>query len=253
MIRARRPTSSSTRSRISAAALLVNVIARIEPGCALRSEISQAIRRVSTRVLPEPAPATTSSGAPACTTAARCGSLSPSSSSSRLGPRPLPPPGRPDPSRGRAVCGVATSSSSSVWVEEGACGIGNDALMSGPAYVPAGTVRRTAQRPFAEKCMRSDTRGEVAAPGPAGGRERPGDHPAAQHHARAAPGPVEVGARQLGQHEVALPVGVQERVHVDREPVGVRGQRRCSRGWSGRRTPRCCSRRRWAGRRGPRW
>ena len=64
MIFARPPTSSVTRSRISAAALLVNVIARIEPGWALRSEISQAIRRVSTRVLPEPAPATTSSGAP---------------------------------------------------------------------------------------------------------------------------------------------------------------------------------------------
>ena len=85
MIRARLPTSSSTRSFISAAALLVKVIARIEPGCALRSVISQAIRRVSTRVLPDPAPATTSSGAPACTTAARCGSLSPSSSSSLVG------------------------------------------------------------------------------------------------------------------------------------------------------------------------
>jgi hypothetical protein len=78
--RARRPTSSSTRSRISAAALLVKVIASTEPGWASRSEISQAIRRVSTRVLPEPAPATTSSGAPAWTTACRCGSLSPSSS-----------------------------------------------------------------------------------------------------------------------------------------------------------------------------
>ena len=87
MIRARLPTSSSTRSFISAAALLVKVIARIEPGWALRSEISQAIRRVSTRVLPEPAPATTSSGAPSWITAARWGSLSPSSSSSRLGPR----------------------------------------------------------------------------------------------------------------------------------------------------------------------
>ena len=70
MILARLPTSSSTRSFISAAALLVKVIARIEPGCALRSEISQAIRRVSTRVLPEPAPATTSSGRPSWTTAA---------------------------------------------------------------------------------------------------------------------------------------------------------------------------------------
>ena len=89
MILARPPTSSSTRSRISAAALLVKVIARIEPGWALRSEISHAIRRVSTRVLPEPAPATTSSGAPSWTTASRCGSLSPSSSSSRVGRRRL--------------------------------------------------------------------------------------------------------------------------------------------------------------------
>ena len=85
MIRARRPTRASTRSFISAAALLVKVMARIEPGWALRSVISQAIRRVSTRVLPEPAPATTSSGAPAWTTAARWGSLSPSSSSSVVG------------------------------------------------------------------------------------------------------------------------------------------------------------------------
>ena len=52
--RARGPTSASTRSFISAAALLVNVIARIEPGWASRWETSQAIRRVSTRVLPEP-------------------------------------------------------------------------------------------------------------------------------------------------------------------------------------------------------
>ena len=86
MIRARRPTRSSTRSFISAAALLVKVIASTDPGCALRSEISQAIRRVSTRVLPEPAPATTSSGAPSWTTAARWGSLSPSRSCSRVGP-----------------------------------------------------------------------------------------------------------------------------------------------------------------------
>ena len=85
MIRARLPTSASTRSFISAAALLVKVIARIEPGWALRTVISHAIRRVSTRVLPDPAPATTSSGAPWCTTAARCGSLSPSSSSSLVG------------------------------------------------------------------------------------------------------------------------------------------------------------------------
>ncbi len=87
MIRARLPTRASTRTFISAAALLVNVIARMEPGWAFRSLTSHAIRRVSTRVLPEPAPATTSSGAPSWTTAARWGSLSPSSSSSLLGPR----------------------------------------------------------------------------------------------------------------------------------------------------------------------
>ncbi len=81
--RARGPTRASTRCFISPAALLVKVMARIEPGWALRTETSQAIRRVSTRVLPEPAPATTSSGAPSWTTAARWGSLRPSSSSSR--------------------------------------------------------------------------------------------------------------------------------------------------------------------------
>ena len=37
MILARLPTRSCTRSFISAAALLVKVMARIEPGCALRS------------------------------------------------------------------------------------------------------------------------------------------------------------------------------------------------------------------------
>ena len=85
--RARGPTSASTRSFISAAALLVKVIARIEPGWALRWETIQAMRRVSTRVLPEPAPATTRSGGPSCTTAARCGSFNPARSSSAEGPR----------------------------------------------------------------------------------------------------------------------------------------------------------------------
>jgi len=86
MMRARPPTSSSTRSFISAAALLVKVIARMLPGWALRWLINQAMRRVRTRVLPEPAPATTSSGAPSWTTAARWGSLRPSRSSSGEGP-----------------------------------------------------------------------------------------------------------------------------------------------------------------------
>jgi hypothetical protein len=64
MMRARPPTSAATRSRISAAALLVNVIASTDPGWAPRAASSQAMRRVSTRVLPEPAPASTSSGLP---------------------------------------------------------------------------------------------------------------------------------------------------------------------------------------------
>jgi len=54
--------SPSTRSRISVAALLVNVIARIANGDTFCSWISRAMRWVKTRVLPEPAPATTSSG-----------------------------------------------------------------------------------------------------------------------------------------------------------------------------------------------
>ena len=77
---ARRPTSASTRSFISAAALLVKVIAMTSPGCTWRSASSQPMRWVSTRVLPEPAPATISSGVPACTTASRWRGFRPSSS-----------------------------------------------------------------------------------------------------------------------------------------------------------------------------
>src|SRR5690625_6405985 len=60
MLRATGPTSSWARSRISVAALLVKVIARISPGMASPARSRCAIRRVSTRVLPEPAPATRS-------------------------------------------------------------------------------------------------------------------------------------------------------------------------------------------------
>ena len=62
MRRATGPTSDATRSFISPAALLVNVMARIWNGDTLRSATRYAIRCVSTRVLPEPAPATTRSG-----------------------------------------------------------------------------------------------------------------------------------------------------------------------------------------------
>src|ERR671917_61101 len=56
MARARGPTSWATRSFISPAALFVNVMARISPGCAPRWASRWATRYVSTRVLPDPAP-----------------------------------------------------------------------------------------------------------------------------------------------------------------------------------------------------
>ena len=61
---ARLPTSAATRSFISPAALFVNVIANISKGATPRSAMRNAIRRVKTRVFPEPAPATTRSGPP---------------------------------------------------------------------------------------------------------------------------------------------------------------------------------------------
>ena len=131
---------------------------RMEPGCALRSAISQAIRRVSTRVLPDPAPATTSSGAPEWDTAARCGWLSPSSSSSGEGMR-------------RRVAGPSAPASGarSVSVRTGGWGIGNNVLMSAPAYVPSATqqtrrrVRLSARRPRRRCPARSDPAGRGTA------------------------------------------------------------------------------------------
>ncbi len=52
----------STRCRISWAALLVNVTARIDSGDTSSAVTSQAILWVRTRVLPLPAPARTSIG-----------------------------------------------------------------------------------------------------------------------------------------------------------------------------------------------
>ena len=69
--RAGGPTRSVTRSRISAAALFVNVIARISGGFTPTARSRCAIRRVRTRVLPEPAPAITSSGPSVVSTASR--------------------------------------------------------------------------------------------------------------------------------------------------------------------------------------
>ena len=56
------PTSSATRCFISSAALLVKVMARISNGETPWSLMRWAMRWVSTRVLPDPAPATISSG-----------------------------------------------------------------------------------------------------------------------------------------------------------------------------------------------
>src|SRR5690606_5195208 len=78
----RSPSSRSMRSLISAAALLVKVIASTSPGRTPRSASRYAMRWVRTRVLPDPAPATISSGPPWWSTAVRWGSLRPSRSCS---------------------------------------------------------------------------------------------------------------------------------------------------------------------------
>src|SRR3989442_4679399 len=66
------PSSAATRARISPAALLVKVTAKIRCGSTPRSRIRWATRAVRTRVFPEPAPASTSSGPPGYRTAASC-------------------------------------------------------------------------------------------------------------------------------------------------------------------------------------
>jgi hypothetical protein len=73
---ARAPISLPTRSFISFAALLVKVIAAICVGLMPYSSISQAILWVMTRVLPEPAPASTSSGLSRWRTASSWAALS---------------------------------------------------------------------------------------------------------------------------------------------------------------------------------
>ncbi len=62
-LRASRPTSCLARSRISAAALLVKVMAAMR-SAASPAWISRPILCVITRVLPEPAPASTRQGPP---------------------------------------------------------------------------------------------------------------------------------------------------------------------------------------------
>src|SRR3989454_6022668 len=79
------PTSFSPRSRSSPAALLVNVTARISGARARRSRSRCAIRCVSTRVFPEPAPARMSSGPSPWRTASSCGGFSTFANGSDIG------------------------------------------------------------------------------------------------------------------------------------------------------------------------
>ena len=71
-------TRRSTRSRISFAALLVKVIARISHGATPRFKIRFAMRVVTTRVFPEPGPATIRRGPSPLRTASCCCGFKPS-------------------------------------------------------------------------------------------------------------------------------------------------------------------------------
>src|SRR2546421_8717402 len=79
ILRATGPTRAATRSFISSAALLVKVMARTAKGEIFRSRTRWATRWVSTRVLPDPAPAMTRIGPSGWATASRWTGLSPSS------------------------------------------------------------------------------------------------------------------------------------------------------------------------------
>ena len=100
----------------------------------------------------------------------------------------------------------------------------------GPTNSSAGRAHKTleekSQVPFCEKCWRSFSECQVPpqvqpieskarTTGPSGSIIPGRTHPRC-----------EVRRRQLRQHQVALRVGVLERVHVDRQAVGVLGVRR---------------------------
>ena len=70
---------ADSRVSISLAALFVNVTAITPPGETMPLPISQAMRVVSTRVLPEPAPARMSAGRAGSVTAASCSGFRPRS------------------------------------------------------------------------------------------------------------------------------------------------------------------------------
>ncbi|GAO27181.1 hypothetical protein ALISP_7001 [Alicycliphilus sp. B1] len=73
------------RVSISLAALLVKVTARMPPGVAWPVESSQAMRVVSTRVLPDPAPARISAWPAGRVTAASCSGFRPCRSAAGAG------------------------------------------------------------------------------------------------------------------------------------------------------------------------
>ena len=75
-----RPINDSIRPRISFAALLVKVTARMENGAIFSTSINHAMRCTNTRVLPLPAPANMRALERGAATASRCLSLSSSSS-----------------------------------------------------------------------------------------------------------------------------------------------------------------------------
>src|SRR6185437_2273713 len=77
-------SSDDTRDRISSAALLVNVTARIDDGGTCFAVIRCAIRCVITRVLPLPAPARINTGPSVVSAASRCWGLRPERKSTCL-------------------------------------------------------------------------------------------------------------------------------------------------------------------------
>ena len=156
------------------------------------------MRWVSTRVLPEPAPATMSSGDPSCRTAARCCGLSPSSrastrrvrASSRAARSWLAvdrePAGLPDaPDPGTRMVRPAGGAGSSVASDAGTPGSGRSSkrVLISPASLRPGPDTAGPRRPagppgpgdWAGAAASGNSRHRPAGPvGPAGARRRPG-------------------------------------------------------------------------------
>src|SRR5215472_5520034 len=165
------PTRPATRSFISPAALFVNVMARRPNGETRFVAIRYATRWVSTRVLPEPAPATMSSGPSGAVAASRWTGFRPARSASTSG----------------SAAGATGASVSG---------------MTEPSYRRASTgpalrSRRDAQQPGAGRVEHQGERaGARVAPGPVVGDPHRGQAGvggvgAARDPAEAAPAPVD--------------------------------------------------------------